>query len=616
MKQRRTSRSGAQRNLGWLLVFSLLGLCGLFSIAWTVVERVKGDGVTFGKMAQGKDLVADVLPPPAFLLEIHDSALQLLIESNTVNAGATLATARNTLAEYEQRHAFWAKADLPSVVRDKERTAYETGHAFALLFEGRLLPLIKANDRDRALDMFKTELHPAFLRHKKAVEDLVREARAYNAGIADTAHAQESGGKLLLTWFFVCIALLIVAWGFILTRRLSEERRLEQVRLESEEQYRFALEAATMSAWEWNIRSGEVRWSGVVDTMPGFGNGNFEGSYGAYLQLLHPDDPKEFEKTMADVLGGGKDSYSIEHRVKGVDGSVRWLESKGRVLREAGTPVRLRGTVADITHRKQAEAERERLESQLRQSQRMEAVGKLAGGVAHDFNNILTSIMGYCDLALRELAGHPAGEQLKEVQRSAERAAKLTRQLLAFSRKQVLQPELLDLKDVVRGLESMLERLMGSQIKFCVKAGAGVFRVKADRGQMEQVLLNLVLNARDAMPKGGTILVSVQQVERSEIRANWGSVEGVGGVLMLAVSDEGSGIPPELRANLFQPYFTTKPEGKGTGLGLSTVYGIVQQSGGAIGLDTEPGKGSTFRIYLAAAEGEPASGVHAGTVSG
>jgi CheY-like chemotaxis protein len=192
---------------------------------------------------------------------------------------------------------------------------------------------------------------------------------------------------------------------------------------------------------------------------------------------------------------------------------------------------------------------------------------------------------------------------LREILAAAERAAKLTKQLLAFSRKQVMQPEVLDVVEVVKNLQGMLERLLGNSHKLVVESVGGLPAVKADRGQIEQVILNLVVNARDAMPEGGSIIISAQRVERAQVQASWGHLESDGKVLMLAVSDQGTGISPEVKSSLFQPYFTTKAEGKGTGLGLSTVYGIVQQSGGAIGLDSEVGKGSTFKIYLMGLEG-------------
>ncbi len=229
----------------------------------------------------------------------------------------------------------------------------------------------------------------------------------------------------------------------------------------------------------------------------------------------------------------------------------------------------------------------------------MEAVGRLAGGVAHDFNNLLTAILGYSDLlAERFRVGDPERAEIHEIRRAAERAAGLTRQLLAFSRKQVLVPEALDLGGVVRGLSNLLERLIGEDIRITVAAAAGLGRVLADPGQMEQVVMNLALNARDAMPRGGELLFDLRNVDldTTQARENLGTLAGP--CVQLSVTDTGTGMTPEVRKQIFEPFFTTKAVGAGTGLGLATVHGIVNQSGGTISLESEPGRGTTFRILL------------------
>ena len=242
-------------------------------------------------------------------------------------------------------------------------------------------------------------------------------------------------------------------------------------------------------------------------------------------------------------------------------------------------------------------------EDALKQSQRMEAIGKVAGGVAHDFNNILTGIMGYGELARMELKDHKSVARLDEILKAADRAGNLTKQLLAFSRKQVVQPKVLDINTIVLDMQKMLDRIIGDNIRMENRVEARAYPVKADRSQLEQLLLNLCVNGRDAMPLGGQIIVETRNCTRSDIRAQWGEVGGTGPVLMLSVSDTGSGMTPDVLSHLFEPFYTTKAEGRGTGLGLSTVYGVVRQSEGAIGVDSTPGKGTTFRIYFPAAEG-------------
>jgi CheY-like chemotaxis protein len=242
-------------------------------------------------------------------------------------------------------------------------------------------------------------------------------------------------------------------------------------------------------------------------------------------------------------------------------------------------------------------------EAQLRQSQKLEAIGTLAGGVAHDFNNLLTVISGFTQLAMMRIEReHPATEELRQVIDAANRAAKLTQQLLAFSRKQVLQPRVLDPRMVVDGIEPMLRRLIGEHIELRVTHAADLAPVKVDPGQLEQVLMNLVVNARDAMPDGGRLTIETANVFSSR------SGRGTSQRVALRVSDTGIGMTPEIRERIFEPFFTTKGPGKGTGLGLSTVYGIVQQSGGVIDVITAPGRGTTITIELPRAN-EPAAPV-------
>jgi two-component system cell cycle sensor histidine kinase/response regulator CckA len=239
------------------------------------------------------------------------------------------------------------------------------------------------------------------------------------------------------------------------------------------------------------------------------------------------------------------------------------------------------------------------LEDQLRQSQKMEAVGRLAGGIAHDFNNLLLAITGYSDLALARLGEEgPAAEDVREIQKAAERATALTRQLLAFSRKQVLQPQLVEVNDVVTDLEGMLRRLIGDHIELQVDLEGGVGPVLVDRGQIEQVLMNLALNARDAMPGGGTLSLATRRVELGQAHAERHVGLEPGPHALLVVEDTGLGMDDETRSRAFEPFFTTKEPGKGTGLGLATVYGIVQQSGGSVSLDSSPGSGTVARIFL------------------
>lgn len=256
--------------------------------------------------------------------------------------------------------------------------------------------------------------------------------------------------------------------------------------------------------------------------------------------------------------------------------------------------------MGEIRRRKRAEEALVHSEEQLRQSQKMEAIGQLAGGIAHDFNNLLTAILGYGELLLSgpELADSPARKDIKEINRAAERAAALTRQILAFSRRQALRPAVVSLNDVLSGLEPLLRRTLGEDVNLVVRLESDLGQTEIDVHQFEQVLMNLAVNARDAMPAGGQLTLETANVELDHEYCRAHPEATPGSFVMLAVSDTGIGMDQELRSHIFEPFFTTKPPGTGTGLGLATVYGIVRQSGGSINLYSELGKGTSFKIYL------------------
>ena len=261
--------------------------------------------------------------------------------------------------------------------------------------------------------------------------------------------------------------------------------------------------------------------------------------------------------------------------------------------------------IRDISERKRAEKEKENLETQFRQAQKMEAVGQLTGGIAHDFNNLLTIINGYTEMLLQTLpAADPQRDNAVQIKEAGERAVLLTRQLLAFSRKQMLQPKVMDLNAVVTNIDKMLTRTIGEDIQLAAVLMPRLGRVKADPGQIEQVVMNLAVNARDAMPQGGKLTIETANVELDENFAQRHAVVKPGRYVMLAVSDTGCGMDAETQQRIFEPFFTTKGLGKGTGLGLATAYGIVKQSGGSIWVYSEVGQGTTFKIYLPQVEEE------------
>jgi len=279
------------------------------------------------------------------------------------------------------------------------------------------------------------------------------------------------------------------------------------------------------------------------------------------------------------------------------DGTLIWIETVVSVVTWKGAPAIL-ATLVDVTDRKRAEEALRQREEQLRQAQKMEAIGRLAGGVAHDFNNLLTVIIGRSDVLAKALpAGDPLRKQVELIDRTAVRASQLTQQLLAFSRKQILQPTVVDVNSAVRDVTSVLQSLIGDNVSLDIKTGAGRAAVEVDRQQLEQAIINLVINARDAMPVGGRLAIATAD---GAIDARGARERDCppGPYLVLSIIDTGLGMPPEVRARAFEPFFTTKARGKGTGLGLSMVYGFVKQSGGDIVIESETGRGTVVRIYL------------------
>jgi signal transduction histidine kinase/CheY-like chemotaxis protein len=293
-----------------------------------------------------------------------------------------------------------------------------------------------------------------------------------------------------------------------------------------------------------------------------------------------------------------------------VTGTVTKLVSDGR-----GKVRFIIGVSRDITELKRAEAAKARIEDELRQAQKLESVGRLAAGVAHDFNNLLTVINGYSRLML---GGMPADDPLRggveEIRKAGERAAALTQQLLAFSRKQILQPRVLDLNRVVDAMRPMLQPLMGENVELCVNLHAEPTTICADPNQLEQALMNLAANSRDAMPEGGRFSIETGFVEWDQSQAQLHPGAHAGRYVVLAVSDTGEGMSEETRGHIFEPFFTTKEVGKGTGLGLSTIHGIVEQSGGCVEASSELGRGTTFRIYMPGVADAPADSASAPAV--
>jgi two-component system, cell cycle sensor histidine kinase and response regulator CckA len=328
-----------------------------------------------------------------------------------------------------------------------------------------------------------------------------------------------------------------------------------------------------------------------IEAMLGFSPAEWLSDPMNWMNHIHPDD-REVALAAEKLFQETHELFQAEYRMCARDGRLLWFRDEGVLLQTDGQVLLMQGVLYDITEHK-------RLEDQLRHSQKMEAVGQLAGGVAHDFNNLLMLIQAHNE-HLRERLGpdDPAQKDALQIENAVTRAASLTGQLLAFSRKQVLRPKVLDLNVVLADVAKMLHRLIGENIEIKVVPAPSLGRVKADPGQIEQVILNLAVNSRDAMPHGGSLTIETRDVELDEDDSRTQEGAPAGKYVMLTVSDTGSGMDIETQAHIFEPFFTTKAPGKGTGLGLATVYGVVKQSDGWIWVDSEPGRGTTFKIHL------------------
>ena len=324
----------------------------------------------------------------------------------------------------------------------------------------------------------------------------------------------------------------------------------------------------------------------------GFTPEEFAADPGLWRTLIHPDDRLRVIVLYEDVAKTARQA-NAEYRIQHRDGSVRWIdETIVPITDERGVVARLDGVARDVT-------EQRRLQEQLRLAQKMEAIGRLAGGIAHDFNNLLTVITSYSDLLLEEIGPQdPRRGDVDEIRKAAISAAGLTRQLLAFSRQQVLEPRVLDVNAVLTSAENLLKRLLSENVSLVTTLAPLLGAVKADPGQLEQVIVNLAVNARDAMPDGGKLTIETANVDMDEAYVRDHALARPGPYVMLGVSDTGSGMDEQTQRRIFEPFFTTKELGKGTGLGLATVYGIVKQSGGFIWVYSELGHGTTFKIYL------------------
>jgi PAS domain S-box-containing protein len=392
----------------------------------------------------------------------------------------------------------------------------------------------------------------------------------------------------------------------LLAREQATRARVE----EAEERFRLVAQATADAVWDWNLITDDVWWSSGLQTLFGYAPEELEPSARSWTSRIHPDDAARILEETYAAIGGAMREFEGRYRFRRKDGSYAQVVDRGFVIRDdTGRATRMVGGMSDVT-------ERLALEEQLRAAQRLEALGQLTGGVAHDFNNLLTVIIGNAELLVEALEDAPQLSAFAHmISGAAQRGADLTQRLLAFGRRQTLDPKAVDLGGLVRGMYSLLRRTLGEHIEIELRCPPDLWHALVDPVQLESALLNLCLNARDAMAGGGRLTIETANTWLDEDDAARDVGVEPGPYVLLAVSDTGSGIAPEHLPRVFEPFFTTKPKGKGTGLGLSMVYGFVKQSRGHVTLESEPGLGTVARLYLPCYVGAMRQGAEAGEMA-
>ncbi|WP_409523063.1 ATP-binding protein [Nitrincola sp. MINF-07-Sa-05] len=389
------------------------------------------------------------------------------------------------------------------------------------------------------------------------------------------------------------LAQLAASFNHMAARLVQKEQALAS----SEERFRLLARATVDAIWDWDLTSDRIWWSEGLSTTFGYNLKALEQSSQTLTDPVHPEDLALMKGTLQEAISSGKEGWRMEYRYRKQNGDYAHIENNAFVIHDAsGQAVRVIGGMTDLSEQVQ-------LEEQLRQSQRLESIGQLTGGIAHDFNNLLTVILGNAELLEDELSSNDELRPLAEmIGKAAQRGAGLTQHLLAYARRQVLQPDLLDVNRMVRDMSDLLKRSLGEQVEIEIKLHPDLWPVLADRTQLESAILNLCINARDAMPTGGSLIIETDNVHLDDHYTVHYQDLNPGEYVRLAISDNGIGIEEDCLNKVFEPFFTTKEQGKGTGLGLSMVFGFIKQSNGHINIYSELGEGTVVRLYLPRAE--------------
>jgi PAS domain S-box-containing protein len=426
--------------------------------------------------------------------------------------------------------------------------------------------------------------------HHDAERELLRRVRQGEVvQIAETERIRKDGRRI---WISLSVSPVRDPGGALIgaasiKRDITEERQAQFALRRQEEQLRLAHQAARMGTWRWEVASNSLTWDDGLRRLFGLGQDDPVGDYDGFIRRVHPEDRRRVDAIVQRALAG-RGSLDYEFRIVLPNGEVRWLADMGRVTTdEQGRPVSLTGICMDVT-------ERRSMEEHLRETQRLQATGQLAGGIAHEANNQMSVVLGATHFLLRRTdLAEAVRQDVTLIRQAAERTASITQQLLAFSRRQILRLEEVDLNAVVTAAEPLLRRSLAEGQRLVIRPGPVEDKIRADPRQLEQVLLNLTLNARDAMPGGGLVTIETTETDPGG--------PGPGRYALVVVRDTGRGMDRATLQRAFEPFFTTKEVGQGTGLGLSVVHGIVSQTGGQVRVDSEPGAGTTFTLYFPAA---------------
>jgi two-component system cell cycle sensor histidine kinase/response regulator CckA len=447
-------------------------------------------------------------------------------------------------------------------------------------------------EKSEFLRLSASDLYTPADRQAQVPERDLAEATEHGQAISDRWVLRKDGSRI---WASMSLSSVHDRQGRLLgfsqrLRDISRSRHIEQQLRRHQETLELALDAAGLGTWEYDLATGAMQWDARAKALFGL-PADATVTHPAWIEALHPEDRLPASELWQRALRDCS-RYSAEYRVIWPNGSIHWVMAVGQCTSDAATgePLHLAGVMLDLTQRRHAE-------EHLQETLRLEAVGRLAGGIAHDLNNMLAAILGFSEFLDHSLEpDDPRRADAKQISRAAERSAGLTRQLLAFARRELIQPQLLDINAVVRHTRPMLASVLGEGVELILRLAPDPAVVYADPRRIEQTLMNLVVNARDAMPQGGRVTIETKTARLQE---------PTGSFAMLAVTDTGHGMDAATLQRMWEPFFTTKPPGQGTGLGLSSVYGAVKQSGGFVWADSEPGRGTSVQVYWPEVRSEP-----------